>query len=229
MPYTAEHKAKTREQIVMAARAMFNCHGFDAVSIDDIMKHAGLTRGGFYNHFSSKADLFVEAVVSYVTSSPMHRRMSEQKSVPSAPKIARMLVNLYLSDEILREYGRPLPALRPALRIGARRRKAEGGLHHRDPQPRRRVPERVRARRSRRQAQGAADRGAVRGRDAAGAHDERYNAGPLAARACAGGERWRCSTRRQRRARASGARRARQRGRRHSALAKPGTPLQLIL
>jgi AcrR family transcriptional regulator len=101
MPYTAEHKARTREQIVMAARAMFNCHGFDAVSIDDIMKHAGLTRGGFYNHFNSKADLFVEAVVSYVTSSPMHRRMSEQKSVPSAPKIARMLVNLYLSDEIL--------------------------------------------------------------------------------------------------------------------------------
>lgn len=102
MPYTAEHKARTRERIVDAARAMFNRRGFDAVSIEDIMAHAGLTRGGFYNHFPSKTDLFIEAVVSYITNSPMHRRMRESKRpMPPPEAFVRRLIDLYLSDEIL--------------------------------------------------------------------------------------------------------------------------------
>jgi len=35
--------------------------GFDAVSVDDLMKAAGFTHGGFYNHFASKAELLAEA------------------------------------------------------------------------------------------------------------------------------------------------------------------------
>lgn len=102
MPYTAAHKAQTRERIVDAARSMFNRRGFDAVSIQDIMSHAGLTRGGFYNHFASKTDLFIEAVVSYISNSPMHRRMRESKKPMPAPLIfARRVIDLYLSDEIL--------------------------------------------------------------------------------------------------------------------------------
>lgn len=102
MPYTAAHKARTRERIIEAARAMFNRRGFDAVSIEDIMSHAGLTRGGFYNHFASKTDLFIEAVVSYISNSPMHRRMRESKRpMPEQPIFARRVIDLYLSDEIL--------------------------------------------------------------------------------------------------------------------------------
>ena len=59
MPCTAEHKARTRERIEQSARSMFNRRGFASVSIEDIMSHAGLTRGGFYNHFASKTDLFI--------------------------------------------------------------------------------------------------------------------------------------------------------------------------
>ena len=47
MPYPANHKARTRERIVEAARELFNGLGFDRVTIDMVMARAGLTRGGF--------------------------------------------------------------------------------------------------------------------------------------------------------------------------------------
>lgn len=47
MPYAVGHKDKTRARIVESARVLFNRHGFEAVSIDDVMKGAGLTRGDF--------------------------------------------------------------------------------------------------------------------------------------------------------------------------------------
>jgi hypothetical protein len=39
MPYAPEHKQQTRARIVECARRMFNRHGFEAVSIDQIMFH----------------------------------------------------------------------------------------------------------------------------------------------------------------------------------------------
>ena len=45
----------------MAARS-FREHGGDTSGIGTVMKKAGLTKGGFYRHFESKDDLFVEAV-----------------------------------------------------------------------------------------------------------------------------------------------------------------------
>ena len=36
--------------------------GFDAVTVADVMKAAGLTHGGFYGHFKSKDDLIAETL-----------------------------------------------------------------------------------------------------------------------------------------------------------------------
>lgn len=66
MPYTAEHKANTRRKIVKTARILFNHHGFANVTIDQVMSSAGLTRGGFYNHFRNKEELYAEAVYSFL-------------------------------------------------------------------------------------------------------------------------------------------------------------------
>jgi TetR/AcrR family transcriptional repressor of nem operon len=62
MPYTKEHTARTRKRIVEAAAEHFKSQGYDAARIDDVMAAAGLTRGGFYAHFSSKENLFAAAV-----------------------------------------------------------------------------------------------------------------------------------------------------------------------
>lgn len=54
--------AATRAAILRSAQALFDKHGFNAVSLDDVMAGAGLTRGGFYKHFNTKGELFAEAV-----------------------------------------------------------------------------------------------------------------------------------------------------------------------
>lgn len=62
MRYTAEHKEQSRRRIVESARRLFRSRGFDAVSIDEIMNRADLTRGAFYAHFDSKDDLVRETL-----------------------------------------------------------------------------------------------------------------------------------------------------------------------
>lgn len=102
MPYPAEHKARTRERIVESARRLFNRHGFEQVSIDQIMAGAGLTRGGFYHHFESKDELYAAAVASFTHCSPFAVKMAQSRRPITDPqRLARMLIDLYLSDEVL--------------------------------------------------------------------------------------------------------------------------------
>ena len=64
MPYSADHKKQSRERIRMAAADLFCRYGFDQVSITQVMKHAQMTHGAFYAHFSSKGELYSEAIKS---------------------------------------------------------------------------------------------------------------------------------------------------------------------
>lgn len=52
-----EMKSRNRQSIVDAATEGFKKVGVDAFGVDDVMKAAGMTHGGFYNHFASKDDL----------------------------------------------------------------------------------------------------------------------------------------------------------------------------
>lgn len=49
------------EEIVGTASRLFREKGFDAVGVAELMAAAGLTHGGFYGHFRSKAALSAEA------------------------------------------------------------------------------------------------------------------------------------------------------------------------
>lgn len=57
---TQEQKKLNREKILRAAGEGFRRRGVDGVGIEELMKTAGMTHGGFYNHFASKEDLAVE-------------------------------------------------------------------------------------------------------------------------------------------------------------------------
>ena len=61
MPYAPEMKQKSRGNILKEAICLFKERGFEDVSIDEVMGEAGLTRGAFYAHFTSKADLIAQA------------------------------------------------------------------------------------------------------------------------------------------------------------------------
>ncbi|MFC3650928.1 TetR/AcrR family transcriptional regulator [Dyella humi] len=104
MPYTTEHKQKTRARIVECARELFNRRGFSEVSIDEIMQHAGLTRGGFYNHFQTKEELFAEAIMAYQHFNPAQRWEGMAfDGVDCQGAQARNMVNAYLSDAHLKD------------------------------------------------------------------------------------------------------------------------------
>ncbi len=62
MPPNPARTARTRAEILDHAARLFRLRGRAGTNIDDIMLAAGLTRGAFYAHFTSKDDLFVEAV-----------------------------------------------------------------------------------------------------------------------------------------------------------------------
>lgn len=61
MRITKEKKQENHDRIVAIAAEMFRERGFDGVGVADLMKEAGLTHGGFYNHFASKEALIAEA------------------------------------------------------------------------------------------------------------------------------------------------------------------------
>jgi TetR/AcrR family transcriptional regulator, transcriptional repressor for nem operon len=52
---------KNRNAVIDAAGRLFRERGFDGIGLDEVMKAAGLTHGGFYKQFKSKAELTVEA------------------------------------------------------------------------------------------------------------------------------------------------------------------------
>jgi TetR/AcrR family transcriptional regulator, transcriptional repressor for nem operon len=62
MRYSVDHKNQTREKIVRAASRRFRSGGAKGVAIADLMRELRLTHGGFYKHFSSKEQLFAEAM-----------------------------------------------------------------------------------------------------------------------------------------------------------------------
>ncbi|WP_158816800.1 TetR/AcrR family transcriptional regulator [Methylocapsa sp. S129] len=57
MRITKQQVDANKTRVVETAAALFREKGFDKVSVADLMHAAGLTHGGFYNHFGSKDDL----------------------------------------------------------------------------------------------------------------------------------------------------------------------------
>jgi TetR/AcrR family transcriptional regulator, transcriptional repressor for nem operon len=99
MPYPMGHRAETKGKIIQSARKLFNRHGFDCVSVDQIMSGAGLTRGGFYTYFESKSDLYVEVLGCFFTD-PEWKSCWEGVEVDlSSMDVGPQVVRAYLSRQ----------------------------------------------------------------------------------------------------------------------------------
>lgn len=102
MPYSSEHKQKTRAKIIEAGRILFNRHGFQNVTIGMVMGEAGLTHGGFYNHFKNKEALFAEAVSSFLMGRGAQWRNDAGVDMSNLnPLMAQHMIDAYLSSEHL--------------------------------------------------------------------------------------------------------------------------------
>ncbi|HKR46668.1 MAG TPA: helix-turn-helix domain-containing protein [Paraburkholderia sp.] len=87
MGVSRQQAAENRSAIVAAAERLFRARGVDAVGLAELMKEAGFTQGGFYNHFKSK-DALVAAV--------MEKAMQDYADSPNAGSVAKQAAR-YLS------------------------------------------------------------------------------------------------------------------------------------
>lgn len=67
MRVSRDQMQANRHRILDSASRLFREKGFDAVSVAEVMKAAGLTHGGFYGHFESKDDLIAQALAHIFT------------------------------------------------------------------------------------------------------------------------------------------------------------------
>ncbi len=63
MAWSKQHKEISKDRILCSAAKLFTQHGFENVSIDQVMSDAELTRGAFYSHFNSKSELYSQAII----------------------------------------------------------------------------------------------------------------------------------------------------------------------
>lgn len=95
MRYPPTHKLTTRRRIVSAASAAFRERGVEGMGLDEIMRRAGLTHGGFYAHFRDKTELVAEACAEAFSTAVINLdRIAKQ---PTSAKRARLLIDSYLS------------------------------------------------------------------------------------------------------------------------------------
>lgn len=91
MGHSQAEKAQSRERILAEASRQIRREGLESVSVGGLMKSVGLTHGGFYGHFESRAALLEEA---------LQRALAEGEAnveAAGAPKDFASLVRGYLS------------------------------------------------------------------------------------------------------------------------------------
>jgi TetR/AcrR family transcriptional repressor of nem operon len=92
-----EQAAENRRAIVAAATRLFRQRGMEAVGLSELMKHAGFTQGGFYNHFKSKADLVAEVLASAIAEGIADFAKLARAPVDDSTTALRRYINWYLS------------------------------------------------------------------------------------------------------------------------------------
>lgn len=99
MPYPNGHRNSVKRRIIDSARRLFNRHGFERVSISQIMAGAGLTHGGFYSYFGSKSDLYAEVLGCFFTDPEWSNCWEGVEVDLSGTDVGSQVVHAYLSRQ----------------------------------------------------------------------------------------------------------------------------------
>ena len=97
MGVSREKAAENRRAIVAAATELFRARGVEAVGLSELMKHAGFTQGGFYNHFESKAALVAEVLASTMVEGAAEFAKNAKAPVDESTTALQRYISYYLS------------------------------------------------------------------------------------------------------------------------------------
>lgn len=83
---------RTRTLLIRAASELFGTQGYDRTSVDRIIRQAGVSKGAFYHHFSSKEEI-LDAVTASIVSDLMNvvRSAIGDRSVSAIVRLNRFL------------------------------------------------------------------------------------------------------------------------------------------
>lgn len=81
---------ETRRNILEAATLLFSKTGYDATGVAEICQAAGVSKGAFYHHFTSKQAVFMELLNSYLGSIDSGFKMMRQDESDVAHTILEM-------------------------------------------------------------------------------------------------------------------------------------------
>ena len=131
MPYPTGHRASVRKDIVHSARRLFNRHGFENVSVQQIMAGAGLTHGGFYSYFKSKSDLYTEVLGCFLTD-PEWKSCWEGVHVDlSSTDVGPQVVRAYLSRQHFEDVENSCPMVALPSDVARSGKRRQAGLRNR--------------------------------------------------------------------------------------------------
>jgi TetR/AcrR family transcriptional repressor of nem operon len=100
MRISKEAAAENKARVVKAAGRLIREKGFEGFGVAEVMREAGLTHGGFYNHFESKEDLGVAAIREAFDAAiaSLNRRFAEAPE--GAGDAFTRYIERYLSERI---------------------------------------------------------------------------------------------------------------------------------
>jgi TetR/AcrR family transcriptional regulator, transcriptional repressor for nem operon len=113
MNQKARQKQKSREAIAASASALLRERGIKASSVMDVMKGAGLTVGGFYSHYDSKDELFVETLRNAAASNWAHLLQTAKGDSPRSRTLSVLREYLSRKHRDNKETGCLLPSTAP--------------------------------------------------------------------------------------------------------------------
>lgn len=92
--HSRKQKAESREKILRSASTRIREEGIERLSVAELMKSAGLTHGGFYSHFSSRAEMVAASLERALGDGNDFLQAGVQDR---GPQTVKSLVNGYLS------------------------------------------------------------------------------------------------------------------------------------
>jgi AcrR family transcriptional regulator len=96
MMETTSKGERTRNRIVAEAAAVFNQHGYEGTSMQNVMDATGLEKGGLYRHFSSKEEL-AAAAFQYAWGEAMAGRTRDLDSIQGSIEKLRYIVDRFVT------------------------------------------------------------------------------------------------------------------------------------
>lgn len=92
-----EYRERKKTEIIENALTCFAEKGFQAATIDDIVKLSGISKGSIYTYFKSKEDIYI-SLMNEKTERSTNALLEELSAIPSAIEKIKYIFDIYIEQ-----------------------------------------------------------------------------------------------------------------------------------